>query len=191
MAEELTREEEWRLASNVPVRVPLDLELPQGSYFGGIEYLRVDATVDEVMAVVGDPGNYTSILYATREARILSKSGRDMQVSLRQDLGGTSVSYAMVVRREAANLIRFWLDPSQPHDLSDGFGYLRAEPWSKPPWLGKNKPTGPHAVITWGLLLRIDATLLKLRYSEQIRRYAMLTPRLIAGTLFERRGAQR
>jgi len=199
---ELTREEEMRLASDVPIRVPLDLDLPQGSYFGGLEYLRVDATVDEVMTVAGDPGSYTSILYATREARVMSQSGRDMQVYLRQDLGGISVSYAMLVRREAANLIRFRLDPSQPHDLDDGWGYLRAEPWSEPPWfgrwktpeppsVGKRKTSEPHSIITWGLLLRIDATPLKLHYSEQIRRYAMLTPRLIAETLFHRRVARR
>jgi hypothetical protein len=191
----LTPEEEWRLAADNPIRVPLDLDLPQGSYFGGLVYQRVDATVDEVMTIAGDPGSYTSILYATREGRVLSRSGRDMQVYLRQDLGGISVSYVMLVRREAANLIRFWLDPSQPHDLDDGWGFLRAEPWSEPPWFARWKPPRrqsvivpePHTVITWGLLLRIDATPLKLHYSEEIRRYAMATPDKIAGTVIARR----
>ena len=84
---ELTHEEQYRLATNVPIRVPLDLDLPQGSYFGGLVYQLLDATVDEVMTVAGDPGSYTSILSATREARVLSRSGRDLRVYLRQGEG--------------------------------------------------------------------------------------------------------
>jgi hypothetical protein len=181
---ELTREEEWRLAAFSPVRVPLDLDLPQGSYFGGIVYQKVRLTVDEVMTVAGDPGSYTSILSHTLEARVLSRRDRDVQVYLRQGEGAISVGYVTLVRREASNLIRFWLDPSQPHDLDDASGFLRVEPWSKPPWLQSKEAPGPRSVITWGLLLRIDSTALKLRFSEGIRRYAMETPNLIAKALY-------
>lgn len=186
----LTRDEGWRLRCGIPIRVPLDLDLPLGSYFGGLVYQRVDATVDEVMTVAGDPGSYTSILYATREARVMSRSGRDTQVYLRHDLGGISVSYVMLLRREAPNLIRFWLDPSQPHDLDDGWGFLRAESCEEHPTeprLVMTGPPGPSSVITWGLLLRIDATLLKLHYSESIRRYVMETPQMIVNYIYRRR----
>jgi hypothetical protein len=170
----LTREEQWRLFSWKPIRVPLDLDLPQGSYFGGLVYQRVDATVDKVMTVASDPGNYSSILYGTQEARVMSRRGRDVQVYLRQGEGLASVSYVVLVRREAPNLIRFWLDPSQPHDLDDGWGFLRAEPW---PWRKSPEPYG--SVITWGMLLRIDSVPVKLQFSERIRRYAMETPTLL------------
>ncbi len=102
------------------------------------------------------------------------------------------MSNVLLVRREAANLIRFWLDPSQRHDLDDGWGFLRVESWSVPPWLQMKEGPGPHrSVITWGMLLRIDAAWLKLRYSEEIRRYAMETPRLIEKTVFARRTGRR
>jgi hypothetical protein len=186
LGEELTHDEHRRLAFFSPIRVPLDLDLPQGSYFGGLVYQKIRCTVDEVMTVAGDPGGYASILSYTQEARVLSRSGRDVQVYLRQGEGVISVSYVMLVRREASNLIRFWLDPSQPHDLDDAWGFLRVEPWSKPPWLKMVEAPGPRSVITWGLLLRIDARLLKLQFSEGIRRYAMETPVLVFRALLAR-----
>src|SRR5512146_1788951 len=93
---ELTRDEQYRLASFSPIRVPLDLDLPQGSYFGGLVYQKLRLTVDEVMTVAGDPGSYTSILSHTQEARVLSRSGRDVQVYLRQGEGAIRVSYVML-----------------------------------------------------------------------------------------------
>jgi hypothetical protein len=114
---ELTRGECERLASFSPIRVPLDLDLPQGSYFGGLVYQRTPGTVDEVMSVAGDPASYPAILPATNEARVVSRSGREVRVRLRHGEGLVSVSYVILVRREAANAIRFWLDPSEPHDL--------------------------------------------------------------------------
>jgi hypothetical protein len=180
MAEELTHYEQQRLAMRDEIRVPLDLDLPQGSYFGGLVYQIIDAAVDEVMAIAGDPGTYATILSATREARVLSHRGRDTQVYLRQGEALASVSYVVLMRRETSNLLRFWLDPSQPHDLDDGWGYLRVEPWTKPSWLQMRARPVPRSVITWGVLLRIDSHELKLRYSEAIRRAAMETPGRIA-----------
>jgi hypothetical protein len=191
LGEELTQDEHRRLASFSPIRVPLDLDLPQGSYFGGLVYQKVPCTVDELMTVAGDPGSYASILSHTLEARVLSRSGRDVQVYLRQGEGAISVSYVMLVRRETSNLIRFWLDPSQPHDLDDAWGFLRVEPWSKPPWLQMVEAPGPRSVITWGLLLRIDERPLKLQFSEGIRRYAMETPVLVSKAVFARGIARR
>src|SRR5262249_28281424 len=135
---------------------------------------------DDVMAIANDPGTYTEILSATKEARIMSRRGRDMQVYLRQGEWFASVSYVMLVRRESSNLLRFWLDPSESHDLDDGWGFLRVDPWIKPPWFRMYARPRPRSIITWGMLMRIDSHERKLRYSEVIRRGAMATPALLA-----------
>ena len=57
LAAELTHNEQWRLAGFYPIRVPLDLDLPQGSYFGGLVCQKVPYAVDEVMRVAGDPAS--------------------------------------------------------------------------------------------------------------------------------------
>jgi hypothetical protein len=57
-----------------------------------------------------------------------------------------------------------------------------------PPWIRMKEPWG--SVITWGLLLRIDSAFLKLHYSEEIRRYAMVTPDKIARAVIARRGGR-
>jgi hypothetical protein len=138
------------------------------------------------MTVAGDPGSYRSILSRTREARVLSRSGRDMQVYLRHGEGRINVSHVMLVRREAANLIRFWLDRSEPHDVDDAWGFLRADPWSKPQWIAAMHAPGPRSVITWGVLMRIDAAPLRRQLSQTIREYVMETPTLIGRTLVKR-----
>lgn len=175
MAEELTRDEQRRLAEHEAVRVPLDLELAEGAYFGGLVYQVVDATVDEIMAIAGDPEAYTAILSATREVRVLARRGSDLQVYLSQGSGLVSVNNVVLMRREAPGLLRFWLDPSEPHDLDDGWGFLRVEPWAKPPWLKMSSRPGPRSLITWGVLMRIDSPDIKLRYSEVVRRAVMET----------------
>jgi hypothetical protein len=181
-AESLTSAEIRCLEQGGELRVPLDLDLPQGRYFGGTVYKRLFyCSVDDVMAVAANPGTYTSILSTTQEARVISRSGRDVQVYLRHGAGLIRVSYVVRVRRESSNLLRFWLDPSEPHDLDDGWGSLRVEPL---PMLFRGrfsqyKTTKPVSLVTWSVLLRIDRHDVKVRHSEAIRRLVMETPQLL------------
>jgi hypothetical protein len=183
-AAQLSADEIEHLRTLAEVRVPLDLDLPQGFYFGGIVYRLCLASVDSVMARAADPADYPGILAWTREARVLTQSGRDMQVYLRHDVGSISASYVLLVRRESQGLIRFWVDPSQPHDLDDGWGFLRVEPRPRELFLGSLAKSITHiSLLTWGVLLRIDSDELRLRFSEQIRRGAMETPaRIVTGS---------
>lgn len=180
-AKGLNRWELERLMAQGEVRVPLDLDLPQGSYFGGIVYqMYPGRTGDKVMEVAGDPATYTRIIAKTLEARALARIGRDMQVYLRQGEGVLSFSYVVRVRQESSSLLRFWVDLSQPHDLNDGWGFLRCKRWVPPTFKFPNvsrNPDVPLMVLTWAVLLRLDAGTLLSRYTEDIRRGVMQTPR--------------
>jgi hypothetical protein len=181
-AESLTSAETRCLEEGGELRVPLDVDLPQGRYFGGTVYKRLFYfSVDEVMAVVANPSTYTSILSTTQEARVLSRIGRDVQVYLRHGEGLIRVSYVVRVRRESSNLLRFWLDPSEPHDLDDGWGFLRAEamPMLFRGRFSQYKSSKPVSLVTWSVLLRIDRHDVRGRYSEAIRRLVMETPQLL------------
>jgi hypothetical protein len=157
-----------RLDSGEVVRMPLDLDLPQGSYFGGVSYAVIHAPVEAVEAVLADPGTYPAILPMTLEARIVSRQGRDMHLYLRQGARLGSAAYVLLVRRESASLLRFWLDPTQPHEIADCWGYFRVLPWGK-----------GAALLTYAALIRLDAGMVRFLFSEKIRQYALGTPGLV------------
>jgi hypothetical protein len=121
-----------------------------------------------VTAVLLDPSAYRSILPMTLESRVLWQRGRDMSVYFRQGGRAGSAEYVLLVRRESQGLLRFWLDPSQPHEIADLWGYFRVQPWGK-----------DASLLTYAALLRLDFGLVKLLFSETIRRYALGTPALV------------
>jgi hypothetical protein len=164
----LSADDTARLAAGDLVRVPLDVDLPQGSYFGGMAYVMIHAPVPAVTAVLGDPTTYRSILPMTMESRVLSRHDRDTQIYFRQGGSAGSAAYVILARRESQGLIRFWLDPTQPHEIADLWGYFRAQPWGK-----------DATLLTYAALIRLDFGMVKLLFSEAIRRAALSTPALV------------
>ncbi len=81
------------------------------------------------------------------------------------------------MRRESQGLLRFWLDPSEPHDIGDCWGYFRVQPWGK-----------RASLLTYAALLHLDSGLVKLLFSETIRRYALKTPGLVRAFVEGKRG---
>jgi hypothetical protein len=157
-----------RLEKGEVVRVPLDLDLAQGDYFGGVAYAAIHAPVPDVMAALLDPAAYTHILPLTLEARVIEEVGLDRRVFFKQGSTIGSASYVLIVRRESLGLIRFWLDPSEPHEIGDCWGYFRVQPWGK-----------QSSLLTYAALLHLDFGMVKLLFSETIRRYALGTPGLV------------
>jgi hypothetical protein len=166
-ARELTADERERLAHGQVVKLPLDYALPRGDYFGGISYVVISATPTEVMATLNDPAAYSSILPWTMEARVVGKQGEDTKLFLKQGGSLGSASYVMVVRRESQSLLRFWMDPEEPHEIGDCWGYFRVQPWGK-----------HSTLLTYAALLELDFGVLKL-FTETIRKYALTTPALV------------
>lgn len=164
-ASPLPAEDLVRLSRGEVVRRELDLDLASGDYFGGISYAAIHAPVAEVMAVVTDPTTYRTILPMTMEARLLSRSEPQMQVFLRQGGKLGSAGYVLLGRRESQGLLRFWLDPTEPHDIADCWGYFRAQPWER-----------EGSLLTYAALIRLDAGMVKLLFKEKIRQVALETP---------------
>jgi hypothetical protein len=173
----LPADEVARLSRGELVRRPLDLELPQGGYFGGISYAVIRAPVDTVIAVVADPSSYPRILPMTLESRLLRQVGADLSVYFRQGGRAGSAAYVLTIRRESPGLFRFWLDPSMVHEIADLWGFLRVQPWDR-----------TSSLLTYAALLRLDFGLVKLLFSEKIREYALGTPELVRSFVQGQRG---
>ena len=91
--------------------------------------------------------------------------------------GGRTRADALLVRRESLGLFRFWLDPKQPHDVADLWGYFRVQPWDR-----------EASLLTYAALLRLDFGLVKLLFSETIRRIALGTPAAVRDYVDAHRG---
>ena len=65
-------------------------------------------------------------------------------------------------------MLRFWLDPSQPHDIADCWGYFRVQPWGR-----------RASLLTYAALVHLDFGMVKMLFTEKIRRYALGTPGLV------------
>lgn len=158
-----------RLDRGEIVTVPLDLDLPQGDgYFGGVSYAVIPASIAEVAAVLADAGTYSALLPMTLEARVVSRRPPDSWLYLRTGTRLGSAAYVLQVRRESLGLFRFWLDPTQPHEIADLWGYFRVTPW------GSNQ-----ALLTYAALVRLDSGLVRMLFKEKIRTLALGTPGLV------------
>jgi hypothetical protein len=164
-AERLTAEEETRLSRGEVVKRTFDVDLPQGDFIGGVAYVIISAPPSEVLPVLLEPSSYLHIFALTQEARLEERKGDDFIIYLRQ--GGKKISgeYSVRARKETPSLVRFWLDPSRPHDIADCWGFFRMDP----------APEG-KTLLTYGALLHLEFGVMKLLFQEKIRNYALETP---------------
>lgn len=177
-AEPLRADELAALHRGSTVRRQMELEHNDDRYAVGIAYAVVRAPVREVMAVLGDLEAYPSILPRLQEAREVRRRGDRRWVRFRHATKLGTAEYSCVLRQESGRVVRFWMDPSRPHDIDDMFGYFRAEPF------------GPgKTLFTYAVALRLPFTIRAL-FEGRIVDYAMDTPALVRRYL-DRARAQR
>lgn len=164
----LSAEERARLARGDVLRRPIDVDLAEGAYFGGIAYAVVDVPPAEVMRVLLDSSAYRSILPLTLEAREVGRKGDNRLIFFRHGTRIGSASYTAIVRRQSPSVVRFWLDPDFPHEIEDCWGYFRVEAF----------PEG-RTLVTYAALLRLEFGVVRMLFSEKIRTYAMNMPLLL------------
>jgi hypothetical protein len=127
---DLSAAERAALASRERVSRPLRFGHGGGSYVGGVSYQVVRAGPDQVLAALANAESLPHALPSTHEARMVSRDGRTARVELVQGKAPFLVRYTLVLEQaESGNAIRFWLDPSRPHDIEDVWGFFRVEPF--------------------------------------------------------------
>jgi hypothetical protein len=178
-AEKWTPDEEKRLARGEVVKRTFDVDLPQGDFVGGLGYVIISAPPADVLAVLLAPASYLHIFALTQEARLAAREGDDFIITLRQ--GGKKISgeYSVRARRETPSLVRFWLDPSRPHDIADCWGFFRLDPVQD----GKT-------LLTYGALVHLEFGVIKLLFQEKIRFYALETPARLRAFVEDRRAVR-
>jgi len=145
-----------------------------GHYVGGVSYQVVDARPEVVLAALSDVANWSEALPRTKSATLLPNatsvdSERGLsRVELVQGSSLVDARYTVVLEREGGDTIRFWLDPSRPHDIKDVWGFFRIRPMP-----------GGRSLITVGAALDLGDGLARMLFEDKIASLMLRAPRHI------------
>ncbi|MEI9939782.1 MAG: SRPBCC family protein [Pseudomonadota bacterium] len=155
-------EREALLAGEVVAR-PMQFETDSGSYRGGVSYSVVNAPAAAVLSALSNVDTLPQALPHTKSARLIDVRGSLARVELVHSSGTT---YTVHIERSAPRSeLRFWLDSSRPHDISDVFGFFRVEPFGD----GKS-------LVTVAAALDLGPGITSLFFGDVVERSVLSTP---------------
>jgi hypothetical protein len=162
----LSGPERAALASRERISRPLRFGHRGGSYVGGVAYQVVRADSEQVLAALASAESLPHALPSTHEARMVSRDGRTARVELVQGRAPFLVRYTLVLEQaESGNAIRFWLDPSRPHDIKDVWGYFRVEPFG-----------GGKSLVTVAAAVDLGPGLARAFFEDRVQNTILLAP---------------
>jgi hypothetical protein len=141
---------------------------------GGVSYTVVDWRPDDVAALIYDVGLWKRLIPRVYEFRRISNVGNDPRVEVHNGNSFISVSYSMRIRREG-RVVRFWMDPTLPHDIQDVWGFFRPE----------QLPDG-RTLITFGILIDLGDGMIRDLFEDAVRELALGIPDNVRTVIAER-----
>jgi hypothetical protein len=156
--------------------VPREQQLQRGDrrYVGGVTYTILDARLDDLASLLDDVRSWRRFLPKTRDAQHVGSAGRDALVEITHGSALVKVAYTLRVHRDG-NVVRFWMDPSRPHDIEDAWGFFRAEPM----------PDG-RTLMTYGILIDMGEGLLRDMFEDRVRELALEVPDHVRNVVLQR-----
>lgn len=159
----LSRSEREALLAGEVVPRPMRFETESGSYCGGVSYSLVNAPAAAVLAALSNADTLPRALPHTRSARLIDVRGGLARVEL---VHGDGTTYTVRIERSAPRSeLRFWMDSSRPHDISDVFGFFRVEPFGN----GKS-------LVTVAAALDLGPGITSLFFTDAVQRSVLSTP---------------
>jgi hypothetical protein len=170
----LSPEENDRLLRGETVARSQDLQRYHQRYVGGVTYKIVDASEEDLEAVLQDVSAWRRFLPKTRDAQRVGAVGDDPLVRVTHGSALVQVAYTLRVHREG-NVVRFWMDKKSAHDIEDVWGFFRAEP------LGDGR-----MLMTYGILIDMGDGILRDMFESRVREVALEVPDHVRDVLMER-----
>lgn len=180
-ADGLSSNESVRLGRGETVIRPQTYETEERRYVGGVTYTILEGTVEDVASVLDDVDAYRRVLPRTKRARLVGTEGGDRLIELAQGSALAEAQYTIRVRTNASRReMRFWLDPTRPHEIDDAWGFFRLEPFT-------TESGEPRVLVTYGALVDVGPGIVRELFEERVRSALLSVPQLLRGYVAETR----
>jgi hypothetical protein len=160
------------------VEEPVQLERGGRRYVGGVSYMLVHAPPARVFQVLNELDTLARVLPATRSLQLLARSGQRVRLQLEQGNGVVSTRFTLVFELGPPDdefdprLVRFWLDPSEPHGVDDVWGFFRATRYDD-----------ERSLVCVGALVDLGSGWLRMLFEDRIQRSILRMPKRIRDTV--------
>jgi hypothetical protein len=102
-----------------------ELTLYSRPYLAALSYSGVSRPRDEVFRIMSTPEELPKALPVTRDTRFVNNNSQMYVVQGTFLIHGSYTLHWVV--DETSGLVRFWLDPNLPHDITDVVGFFRVQ----------------------------------------------------------------
>jgi ribosome-associated toxin RatA of RatAB toxin-antitoxin module len=180
----LSAEQHEMLRAGGRVEEFVELDRQGQHYVGGVSYALVRAEPRQVFDVLNQLTTLSVVLPQTRSTRILERTGDRTRVELEQGNSVVSTTFTVFFQVEPPqdhddpHVVRFWLDPSQPHSIDDVWGFFRASRYDS-----------ERALVSVGALVNLGPGLIRMLFEERIQRAILRMPNRIRDTVERKYGA--
>jgi hypothetical protein len=174
----LTEEQRRTLLAGGRVEQFVEIERAGKRYVGGIGYALVRAEPRQVFEVLNEVSTLSQVLPGSRSTRILDRSGNRVRVKLEQGNSVVSTAFTVFFELEPPDapfdprVVRFWLDPSQPHSVDDVWGFFRATRYDD-----------QRSLVSVGALVDLGPGVIRMLFEQRIQRSILRMPNRIRDTV--------
>ncbi len=173
VAQPLSTDESSRLEAGDTVSREQTYQYGDRRYVGGLTYTVVDATAAELSSIFDDVNAYRRVLPRTKRARLVGVDHGDRLVELAHGNALVGAEYTIRVRRmPGGREVRFWLDPTRPHEIDDAWGFFRVEPFV-------TSSGATRVLLTYGVLVDVGPGLVRELFEERVRAALLTVPQLV------------
>lgn len=174
----LSMAQHQRLTSGGRVEQRVEIDRHGQHYVGGVAYTLVHAEPRQVFDVLNQVATLAQVLPRTRSARIIERSDNWVRVELEQGNSVVSTTFTVFFQleppegRNDPHLVRFWLDPSQPHTIDDAWGFFRATRYDE-----------SRSLVSVGALVNLGPGIIRMLFEDRIQRSVLRMPNRIRDTV--------
>jgi hypothetical protein len=173
-ADQLTLAEIARLDAGQTVTRKTTIDRGPERYVGGVTYAVVETSADDLASILDDVGAYEALLPRTKRARLVGEDAGRRFIELWQGNALVTTSYTLRVEADRpARELRFWLDPTKPHQMRDAWGFFRYAPWRA----GEGSPA--RVLLTYGILVDFGPGIVRDLFEERLRGLLLSVPELV------------
>ncbi|HTV18918.1 MAG TPA: SRPBCC family protein [Polyangiaceae bacterium] len=174
----LTPEQNQTLLSGGRVEELMEFDRQGQRYVGGVSYALVRAEPRQVFDVLNQLHTLSEVLPSTRSTRIIDRTGNRVRVELEQGNSMVSTTFTVFFQLEPPeghndpHVVRFWIDPSQPHSIDDAWGFFRATRYD-----------AEHSLVSVGALVNLGPGVIRMLFEQRIQRAILRMPKRIRDTV--------